>query len=37
MNVDQGSHASGVVRYAYAIRFSEGSPQIVVENSKIVR
>jgi hypothetical protein len=37
MNVDQGSHASGVVRYAYAIRFSEGSPQIVVENSKTVR
>jgi hypothetical protein len=37
MNVAQGSHASGIVRYAYAIRFSEGSPQIVVENSKTVR
>jgi hypothetical protein len=37
VNVDQGSHASGVVRYAYAIRFSEGSPQIVVEDSKTVR
>lgn len=31
------SHASGMVRYAYAIRFSEGSPQIVAEDSKIIR
>jgi hypothetical protein len=37
MSVDRGSHTSGMVRYAYAIRFSEGSPQIVVEDSKTVR
>ena len=34
MNVDR--HASGMVRYAYTLHFSEGSPQIVVEDSKTV-
>jgi hypothetical protein len=29
-----GKHASGLVRYAYAIRFSQGSPHIVAEDSK---
>ena len=35
INADR--HASGMVRYAYSISFSDGSPQIVAENSKTVR
>ena len=34
MNADR--HASGMVRYAYSISFSDGSPQIVAEDSKAV-
>lgn len=35
MNSDR--HASGMVRYAYSISFSDGSPQIVAEHSKTIR
>ena len=34
MNADR--HASGMVRYAYSISFSDGSPQIVAEDSKAI-
>jgi hypothetical protein len=35
MNADR--HASGMVRYGYSISFSDGSPQIVAEDSKAIR
>jgi hypothetical protein len=36
VSAERGARATGVVRYRYAVRFSEASPQIVVEDSKIV-
>jgi hypothetical protein len=36
MSAERGARAAGVVRYWYAVRFLNGSPQIIAENSKIV-
>lgn len=36
MSAKRGAHATGVVRYWYGVRFSDGAPQITVENSKVV-
>lgn len=36
MSAERGARAAGVVRYWYAVRFLDGSPQIIAENSKIV-
>jgi hypothetical protein len=36
VNAERGARAAGVVRYRYAVRFSEGSPQIIAEESNIV-
>ena len=36
VNAERDARATGVVRYRYAVRFSEGSPQIVAEESNIV-
>jgi hypothetical protein len=36
MSAERGARATGVVRYWYAVRFLNGSPQIIVENSTIV-
>lgn len=36
VNAERGARATGVVRYRYTVRFVDGWPQIVVEDSKIV-
>ena len=36
MSAECGARATGVLRYRYAVRFLNGSRQIIVENSKIV-
>jgi hypothetical protein len=36
VSAERGARAAGVVRYWYAVRFLDGSPQIIAENSKIV-
>lgn len=35
-SAERGARATGVVRYRYALRFSDGSPQIVAEDSHVV-
>jgi hypothetical protein len=36
VNAERGARSVGVVRYSYRVRFADGSPQIVGEDSKIV-
>lgn len=36
VNAERGARSVGAVRYSYTVRFVDGSPQIVAENSKIV-
>ncbi|MGA7262700.1 MAG: hypothetical protein WBX30_17645 [Stellaceae bacterium] len=36
VSAERGARSVGAVRYSYTVRFAEGSPQIVAEDSKIV-
>jgi hypothetical protein len=36
VNAERGARSVGAVRYSYTVRFADGSPQIVAEDSKVV-
>jgi hypothetical protein len=36
VSAERGARSVGMVRYSYTVRFADGSPQIVAEDSKVI-
>jgi len=36
VSAERAARSGGVVRYSHTVRFADGSPQIVAEDSKVV-
>ncbi|MGA7865923.1 MAG: hypothetical protein WCA23_18375, partial [Stellaceae bacterium] len=36
VSAERGARSVGAVRYSYTVRFADGSPQILAEDSKVV-